>query len=159
MSLRRCDKTGTVDKTHQTWKQVHARKCVVINNPSLEPDDYPWDGRPEPEEPDDLQAWQETLGPNAGPSSRPPAPGIENAHPNHNVVVAPNVEEDMKLRVNELATNDLSSKRVLRRTRRPCFSFLTVLTIFGFMHVRPNNNKIEYSADTHFRSFLLSYLF
>ena len=34
-----------VDITNKTWRHRHSRKCVVMNNSSLDPDDYPWDGK------------------------------------------------------------------------------------------------------------------
>ena len=32
-----------VDITNKTWRHRHSRKCVVMNNPSLDPDDHRWD--------------------------------------------------------------------------------------------------------------------
>ena len=69
LSFKRSEESGMVDITNKTWRNKHSRKCVVIENSSLDPDDYPWDGKPVPEEPDDLGDWTETLGPNAGPTA------------------------------------------------------------------------------------------
>ena len=138
--FKRSEESGFVDITNKTWRYKYSRKCVVMNNPSLDPGDYPWEGKPVSGTPEGLNNWTEMLGPDAGPIAAAPAAGVaaaaprpplgpaaprssapgrsrplemfdENADPNHDFVFAPNVEEDMKLRVDELATNDLSMKR------------------------------------------------
>ena len=51
IAKRRCPSNearnrGMVDRTDKTWRHGHSRKRVVVNNPSWDPDDDPWDGKP-----------------------------------------------------------------------------------------------------------------
>ena len=54
MSFKRDKRSGGFDFSTPTHSNTHSRKCTAASNPSLDPNDYPWDGRPSPEEPADL---------------------------------------------------------------------------------------------------------
>ena len=99
MSFKRDKVSGLVDYGQVTHNGRHSRQCVKFHNPSLDPDEYPWEGKVCRWEPWDND--EENADPNITPNVTPFASTFES----HQAV---NVEEDMKQMVDDMAQADLN---------------------------------------------------
>mmetsp|Transcript_13444 Transcript_13444/g.23611 ORF Transcript_13444/g.23611 Transcript_13444/m.23611 type:complete len:183 (-) Transcript_13444:78-626(-) len=115
LHFKRCKDSGIVDFGAYSFDGTHSRTCFVANNPKLDPDDYPWDGKPEQaetlyaeelEDEDDMNNPEENDDENADP----------NVQRSNKVRVvekdttpkAVDVSEEMKRRCDDLAEGNLS---------------------------------------------------
>ena len=120
MSFKRNKKSGVIDFGSASFDGQHSRKCFVVSNPNGNVDDYPWDGKPEPDDPDPavvdgvFTSVDENTDPNLGSPQK--VRKVEKVKDTR--ARAPNVTEDMKQLCDAIATTNLTMRPSMSYSQR-----------------------------------------